>query len=282
MKILLCLVFIVLLLVFSDSASSAALQALRIWGLDVAPSLFPYMVLSKTLASALMERNVPGVLCVWILGLLGGSPSGAAVIASVRTMPRRRLLALCALTGCISPMFLLHTVAQWSGDARFGRRLWLVHWLSAVLAYGAVLCLSGIQGSQNQEKTTEKESRSENPIAESVSSVLNVGGCIVFFSVMAASFNQMTPFLSPTMRAFIQGVLEASGGMHALLAAPISRVWRYTLCAGISGFGGFSILFQNYLFLKPLGVPFGALFSFSVLRALISAAAMRFILFFAL
>lgn len=280
MKILLSLMLIVLLLVFSDSASSAALEALRIWGLDVAPSLFPYMVLSKTLASALMERHVPGVLCVWVLGLLGGSPSGAAVIASVRTMPRRKLLALCALSGCISPMFLLHTVSEWAGDARFGRQLWLVHWLGAVLAYGVVRFLSGAQDIPNQEKTTEKEIRAGNPIAESVSSVLNVGGCIVFFSVAADSFKQMTPFLSPTIRAFIQSVLEASGGMHALLAAPISRTWRYTLCAGILSFSGFSILFQNYLFLKPLGVPFGALFSFGVLRALISAAAMRVILFF--
>lgn len=75
------------------------------------PSLFPYMVLCKTLSSRLKKSRIPSVPLVLTLGLLGGSPSGAAMISAASdTMSRRQCVFLSALTGTISPMFFLSTL----------------------------------------------------------------------------------------------------------------------------------------------------------------------------
>lgn len=278
MKILLSLALIAVLLLFPDSTSQAAVSALRIWGLDVVPSLFPYMVLSRMLASGFRARRIPADVSAWALGLMGGSPSGAAVLAAYADrIPSRKMLSLCALTGCISPMFLLNTVSLWANDALFGRLLLASHLIAAVLSYLIIQSFCARKDAPAPRSVSE-QSGSDNPIVQSVSAVLSVGGCIIFFSVAAAACVQILPFLTKTQQAILHGVLEVSGGLHAILAAPLPLNLKYTLCAGIAGFSGLSILFQNDSFLRPLGVRFSSLLVFGLIRALIASAAMLLML----
>lgn len=278
MKILLSLALIAVLLLFPRSTSQAAVSALRIWGLDVVPSLFPYMVLSRMLATGFRARRIPVDVSAWVLGLMGGSPSGAAVLAAYADeVPNQKLPALCALTGCISPMFLLNTVAGWAKDALFGRLLLASHLIAAVLSYLIIQSFCA-ETDVPPPRAAGEQSDSDNPIVQSVSAVLNVGGCIIFFSVAAAACAQLLPFLSQPQQAILHGILEVSGGLHAILAAPLPLTFKYALCAGVAGFGGLSILFQNDCFLKPIGVRFSSLLAFGLIRALIASAAMMFML----
>ena len=108
MSIAFSLVVLLSLIAFPQHASGAAASALRIWGLDVVPSLFPYMVFCRMLSARLREHDVPAAPVAALLGLLGGSPSGATVIAAYGScLSKRALLTLCAMTGTISPMFTL-------------------------------------------------------------------------------------------------------------------------------------------------------------------------------
>ena len=50
MSITFSFVVLLSLIVFPQHTSGAAASALRIWGLDVVPSLFPYRVLCRLLA----------------------------------------------------------------------------------------------------------------------------------------------------------------------------------------------------------------------------------------
>lgn len=274
-----CVFLLFALLALPDQAAQAAREAIAVWGLDVAPSLFPYMVLCRTLTARLRTRRVPAHLVAAALGLLGGSPSGAAgVCACARRegLTRRQALPLAALTGTLSPMFLLSTLRGWTGDARLCRLLTASHIAGALFAFAVVRLYAGKSAARCSPHAAPDEQA--NPVAESVQAILCVGGCIVFFSVLAAVARLLIPHLPDAASAVLHAVLEIAGGARALSRAPFDPRARAVLLAACCGFTGLSILSQNLLFFRPLGVRFSHLLAIGLLRAVGSAAAMALLM----
>ena len=283
MDALLLLAVLAALLCFPQVCMASALEALRVWGLSVVPSLFPYMVFSRLLSSALHRRGVPAALCVPLLGLAGGSPSGSAALsgcARSSVLSRRTLYSLAALTGTISPMFFLGTLQSWSGDALLARRLLLCHLFGAGIAAACAFLFAGAQHVQPSPAQSSPPSlvQEESPIVQSVQAVLNVGGCIVVYSVLAACASLLLPSSATALRAVLHAALEAAGGAHALIAAPLPTGIRAVLLAAMTSFGGLSILTQNALFLRPLGLRLPRLALYGLLRALGAAALMALLM----
>lgn len=265
-----------LMLRFPEESVSAARTALMVWGLDVVPSLFPYMVFCRMLASRLRACGVSASLAAPLLGVLGGSPSGAAVISAYAGAGRlsgRMLRALAALTGTISPMFLLSTVALWAKDARLGRLLLASNLAGAVLAMILAACLGEDVGLPSSAGSPGEEQPGE-AITQSVQAILGVGGCIIFYSVLSSLPGAILPGEKGVGFALLHAVLEVSGGLHALLGAPLDPYARAVLCAAATGFSGLSILTQNLLFLRPFGFTLPQLMGFGLLRAAGASAAM--------
>lgn len=279
-----CALMLLALLTMPDPCAKAARDALAVWSLDVVPSLFPYMVLCKTLSSRLTGARVPPERVAAALGLIGGSPAGAASVcacAKKRRLTRRDLLALAALTGTISPMFLLSTVRGWTGDARLSQWLALSHMAGALFAFAVVRLYHG-RGDAPLPASPDGEGADGGgpsaPIAESVLAILNVGGCIVFFSVVSGVVTRLFPQLPVGIAAGTHAALEVAGGMRALALAPLAPRLRGVLMAAASGFTGLSILTQNLLFYRPLGLDMRCLLTLALLRAAGSAAAMALLL----
>ncbi len=274
MRIALYAAVIACLIRFPQHTARAAADALTVWGLDVVPSLFPYMVFCRLLSGRLREQRIPAAPCAALLGLLGGSPSGASVLAAYgESLPRRTLLALCALTGTISPMFTLGTVQAWTQDEALSRLLLLCQMMGAAMA-GA--CVYGLGGHLHGAGRAPRESAcaaQDHPIAQSVDAVLQVGGCIVLYSVLAALL-RLLPFAQGQAGALLHALLEISGGAHALSAAFAPGSSRAIALAAACGFSGLSILSQNLTFLRPLGVRMTHLLAFAALRALSAAGIM--------
>ena len=97
MRIAYCLLMMLVMLLFPGSTGEAARSALQTWVLSVVPSLFPYMVLCRMLASQLAGSRLPPALLVAALGLAGGSPSGAATLSGYARSGRLRRDALLPL-----------------------------------------------------------------------------------------------------------------------------------------------------------------------------------------
>lgn len=271
MSITFSFVVLLSLIVFPQHTSGAAASALRIWGLDVVPSLFPYMVLCRLLSSRLREHDVPAAPVAMLLGLLGGSPSGASVIAAYGScLSRRVLLALCALTGTISPMFTLGTVQAWTQNTVLCRLLLLCHLLGAACAGGVVFWACK---DESPAVSASAPSAPVNPMAQSIDAILHVGGCIICYSVLA-SLLRLLPMLSDSTGAVVHGLLEVSGGVHALCTAAIPEKLRAVSLSVLCGFSGFSILSQNHAFLAPLGVRMTQLIAFALLRAFFAGCLM--------
>lgn len=276
MKAAICAVLLLLLLFIPDGSMEAARLALTTWGLDVVPSLFPYMVLCQSLSAQLSRTGGMRSGVVLLLGLLGGSPAGAAalsVFAQESMLDNRRILFLASACGTMSPMFFLGTIASWAGSASFGRMMLAAHLLGALLT--ALLSLFFLSRSSISFTSDEKQPAlggTFSPISKSVDAVLNVGGCIIFYSVVASAVTRLLPFLPDRWLAMLHALLESAGGVHAILRLPSGDAEKAVLCAAACGFSGLSILTQNHLFLKMQGVKMRYLLFFAALRGMCAAA----------
>lgn len=269
------------MLLFPKICVASAAEALRIWALDVVPSLFPYMVLCRMIAGRLSAAGIPALLYVPALGLLGGSPSGAcalSVCAREGRLSSRALHVLSALCGTTSPMFFLGTIARWTDDAALARRLMAAHLIGAGYAALVVLAVSALYPKGLIAAKPITRADSDSAITQSVDAVLGVGGCILFFSVLAALISKILPDSLEPYRPLLHAALETAGGTHALLASTWPLRTRAILCAALSAFGGFSILTQNALFLRPLGLPMRSLVLYALMRAMGAGTAMALML----
>ena len=213
---------------------------------------------------------------VTALGIGCFGPLDLNLSVSSGGMAQSQLYALCALTGTISPMFFVGTLHAWGVAQKTCLCLLAAHGLGALLAFVCVRRLSPAKEKVAARETSEKANG--NPIADSVFSVLGVGGCIVFFSVAAACIRVLFPFLPENGCAYLQSMLEIAGGMRMLIQTSGASFARDVSMAVLTGFGGLSILTQNHLFLQVCGVTQGRLLCLALLRALMSGAVMALLL----
>ena len=221
----------------------AARTACRVWSTDVMPALFPYMVLSQLLKSAIRSplATVP-------LAMLGGSPAGSRLIAlsGFEKPQAQRLSALCATA---SPLFIL-------GTLRGGFPMLLAHWLGAFVAWAFVSLLpSGKGGRTVPTGTVTPALRISLPeiIRDASLSMITVCGCMALFSVLTALLSQLLP-LSPGLSAALGATLEMATGCVRIQSLRLPVHWTAALsCAAVS-FGGLSIFIQNAIFLRPTGI----------------------------
>ena len=265
-----------------ERTTAAAASALRTWSMSVVPSLFPYMVLCRMLSRQLAGRRLSPALAAAGMGLLGGSPSGAAVLGSYAQQGRLRrdvLLPLCALTGTISPMFMLGMAGGWLGGGRTAVCLLAAHLLAAALSAGLVRLFTAGRGQHaaQEDQVCAPASGAAEPVTDSVRAILSVGGCIVFYSVVAEGMTVLLP-LPGAAAALLHGILEAAGGAHAICCAGFSPVTGAVLVSAVCGFGGVSILSQNLLFVRAYGVHMRQLVLTGLLRAALAAALMALFL----
>ncbi|MBQ7886319.1 MAG: hypothetical protein IJ313_05430 [Clostridia bacterium] len=277
MTIFFYLLVIAFLILFPSDTADTALEAMRIWGTSIVPALFPYMVFSRLLCKSLQTLSLPAEPAAVLLGMLGGSPSGAAVIAAQSEwLSPGSVYPLCTLAGTISPMFILGTVQSWTGDARLCRLLLVCHWLSALLSAGIVWMLCRRKAQSFRFTSSSVSSALSNPIVQSIDAILQVGGCIILYSVLSGILGRiLSPF--PFMQPFVHAALEISGGVHAICQIRLTDSAKHVLLAAALGFGGLSILSQNHALLRPLGIRMRHLFSFAVMRS--AASALLMILF---
>ncbi len=239
----------------------AALAALTAWATAVVPSLFPMLACALMLAGG---GGKPAACAA--LALLTGSPGGARLLASVQ--PTGRTLArLAAVTGVMSPGFLLGTVAQWLGDSRAGMPMLLAHWLAA-LVVGA--CAGG-----RQQVAKTAAARALIPrvspgeaLAQAAAAMLPIAGYMALASIAGVL---LSAALSGAALAVALCACEVASGVSALARLPLPLAARAALACAACSFGGLSILAQNAAYLAPLGVKTRRLLCYRLSQAALSA-----------
>ena len=271
------LVLLAALVMNAAAAASACREGLKTCAGLLIPSLFPFFVLS----GFLNQLGLPGLLgrifapaasrlfgvsgagaSAFLIGLLGGYPTGAAYIAdmersgSVSASEAERLLAFCNNSG---PAFLVGAVGVGVfGSVKLGLLLYAVH-VFAALCTGLLF-----RGKRPCGEIQDAQLDSADPalalvaaVRQAVPAMMQVCGFVLCFSVvlavldwggtltglcetLAARFGFDVRFV----RAMLTGLFELGSGTAAMQGLrPGPEV--LALAAFLTGWGGLSVHFQT-------------------------------------
>ncbi len=224
------------LVIFSKTNLSAASNGLTLWATCVAPSLFPFFVITNllsytkvvTILGRILDKfmkplfNVSGIgSFAFIMGLISGYPVGAKIIADFREknlVTKEEGERLLAFTNNSGPLFILSSVGiSLFGDTKTGLLLLCTHVLSCITV-GIIL------GRFSNKSINEFNYQSNNSIVQNnnvslknlgevlgnsinnaISTILLIGGFVVIFSVIISILNStyaldfLSSFLNPIL-----------------------------------------------------------------------------------
>lgn len=257
------LVFSVLL-VFPKSIADEAKEALVVCVERVIPSLFPFMVTSRLLATAgvtvragmLMSGvlspifGIDGVLCgAFLSGLFGGFPSGAYAVGEAYSgglCTRKNAERAVALSNNCSVAFVLSSVGVGVlGSVKNGIIL-LVSEVICTILLSRILRLffgktdggiSDVMPSLGNGKAIEKICQS---VTDSASGTVSICGFVTVFYVFSGVLSAF--FKEASTVAIIRGIFEACSG--ASEAVTVEFPLNFVICSFIVGFSGLSVIFQ--------------------------------------
>ena len=207
-----------------QSAFSAVDMCIRV----LIPSLFPFFVVSSMLTGSLQGLDIPllkplgkllrlpkGGECLFLVGILGGYPVGAAAVAqqvragNLQKADGKRLLAFCSNAG---PSFIFGIGVQLFSDVRYCWIIWGIHILSAIL----VGLLTPGQG-QNLRYHAQQGSAIQGALKQSLAVMANVCAWVVLFRVLMGFLDRWVLWLLPdAIRILICGLLELANGSASL------------------------------------------------------------------
>ena len=265
------------LIAASAGAVSGAVSALHTCASVIVPCLFPFFVVSFLINRSglsqwlgkLLEKpmsllfGVSGTGAgVFLLGILGGYPAGAGIIADLmhrgelHKSEAQRLIMFCNNSG---PAFLIGAVGIGIfHSTSAGLLLYGIHVLSAIITG---LFLAGSHPPKAPSAIVmEVLSLSEalpEAISKAVTQTLQVCGYVVFFGAVTGALEQTgtlppiysslaanTPLTLHDARALCMGIMELGCGIGAMQGTSLCPR-SLTLCAFLTGFGGLSVCLQT-------------------------------------
>lgn len=268
---------VILFLCFPADAAAGVRDGLRLVGTRLIPALFPIQVLAgclvRMMPGAEADRSkahdarrlwgLPG-RCVLpiLLGLLGGYPLGAQLIAALcrkRVLTRAEAVRLSAVCNNAGPAFLIGVIGGILRDPLRGAALYLIHLIS--------LLLVGLILRPMPDRAPSRASLGRTPetlgfiqvlpeaIGDSALSMLRLAGSVAFFRAVWFGLKAVLPLsaLPPGLRAGLSGFLELAGGSELLRELPVSAA--FPLSAFLSGWGGLCVHLQAALFFRAEGLP---------------------------
>ena len=247
----------------STEAAAGTRHGLEVCAATLVPSLLPFFVLSNLLsmlgladllgslfggAMARLFRTSPAGAQAFFLGLSGGYPLGASVVADLRRRGQvsreeaERLLAFCNNSG---PAFILGAAGGVLKSPQAGLLLYLTHVLAAV-SVGVIMRPSTAPDSGRAAPAAPPLSFVKAlpaAMTGAVTSTLMVCGYVILFGALLGFLTPLA-ILPPLWRSAISGVLELGSGIAALTGlTPTPAV--LAAAAFLLGWGGLSVHCQT-------------------------------------
>lgn len=290
--LLAALVYAGALVCLPQTAAQSVRTGLELCGRVLLPALFPYLVLSRLLvgcgAGERLGRafgrvmvplfHLPGTGGAAVaLGLLGGYPTGAAVVCALleqgAVTPREAqgLLRFCNNAG---PAFALSVAGSAVfGSLPVGAGLLAIHVLSALLT-GLLLRPPQVPG-EPAARPPQGDRTPGRLLTDAVTGALraslSICAYVVLFQVLWALAEAALPLsrLPGPVYALLRGGLELSGGVSALAGPPSPAA--LVVCAFLLGWGGWCVHAQTAALLADTGLSLGPYLRGKLVHGLLSA-----------
>jgi sporulation integral membrane protein YlbJ len=276
------------LLLDAAEVRGAVEEGLRLCGQSVIPALFPFLTVSSLLMSLgfgewaaqpfaplmrLYRIGGAGASAL-LLGLVGGYPVGARTAAELykgRQLSRNEAERLLFFCNNANPAFLVSFLGVGVFDSpRVGIWLWLIHLLAALLT-GLLLARRVSAGYDGRCRTPILTARFSTALTGAVRTALDatLGICafVVFFYVLVLPLRRLA-LRWGNIGTAVLGVVELFS------AAPLLSHDRigFVLAAGLSGWGGVSVLCQTLAVLSDTGLSIRNCVAGKALQGALSAA----------
>ena len=322
---ILIVLFTICLVVFSSSNLLAAKSGLILWATSVVPSLFPFFVATELLSNTSIPQILGRLFNIFmvplfniggegsfaiIMGIISGYPIGAKIACDFRKkniLSKEECERLLSFTNNSGPLFIIGTIGiSMFGSSEIGFLLLITHLLACftvgfIFRFWKKKYLPGINHdiisfeSKNISFSNLGEVLS-NSIFNATSTIMMIGGFVVFFSVIISIFkaskllNTITfiflPFFkllhipSSFVAPLFMGILEITNGIAAISSIHIKAIsTNIILSAFLLGIGGISVFFQvlsivskTDLSIKPYFIGkilqgiFAALYTFALIK----------------
>lgn len=229
------IIFLISLIIFSETNFIAAKNGILLWAESVLPTLFPFFVATELLCNTnliyilgkylktIVKKlfNVPGEgVMALLLGIISGYPTGAKVIVDLKEkgiLNKEEAERLLAFTNNSGPLFILGTIGiSFLNNKEIGYVLLITHILAA-LTVGILfrkwkadkkIYLKTHNFNREENKNLSLSRFGEilgNSIKKSILTILNIGGFIVMFSVIISILEESKLFF------IISYILEMCG-----------------------------------------------------------------------
>lgn len=245
-----------ILILDSKTALSAATEGIQLCFSTVIPALFPFFVLSSVITGSFSGRPIPilkplgkllhipcGYEAILISGFLGGYPVGAQAVSSayrsggLSKEHAERMLAFCNNPG---PSFLFGMVTFLFPDKHSVWLLWGITVLSAVMVgkfYPTVDFITPAPSSSPAPPVRAMDS--------AIKAMAYVCGWIILFRVAIAFANRWFLWLLPdVVQLIFIGFLELSNGCFELTKLANPDI-RFLISGCILSFGGLCVTMQT-------------------------------------
>lgn len=272
---------IILLFLQPGIAHKGALEGMRIFTTALLPYLLPYLVITQLFIrsknSFLNTTNKYKMyLNIYLLSAIGGFPSGAAVITSLKdigTLNKNNASWLLAICHAPSPMFVIGFV----GIEIFHAEIAGIKLLIIIHAVNLVFLLVFIVLSPPIHQSTHIQKPSESPFQESIKEtyqiLLLIGTTVIFFTTVSfivfESVKEILPNISPTLLVFVASLFEMTGGISLAGEMLSGSALLPLVVAFIIAFSGISIHMQIIVLAQKANISIRKYILFRFLHMLI-------------
>jgi len=260
----------------------SAKSALSLCANILAPSLFPFFVCASLLTSSGVAekagRRLGGFMKTFfsvsgagalpfVLGLVSGYPMGALITCKLydsKNITKSDAIKLLSFTNNSGPLFIMGAVGIGIyGSTKIGYILFISHAAAAIMTGFVFRFFKDSQKKHNF--TPQKPFHDSNilgtAVSDSIKSLLNLSGFVVFFAVILAMLENIgfIGFLSSSLIKFgvdektsillSKGFFELTTGISTAKSGSIPAV------SSILAWGGISVLFQTLSIVKKSGLP---------------------------
>lgn len=265
-----CIVFILVLILFSGTAVDSAAKGLALWFNIVFPSLFPFFVASHLLNGSGFVRaggilleplmrplfNVPGCgSFAFLMGITSGYPVGAKITAGMRKeklLTKSEAERLLAFSNNSGPLFIVGAVSTGMFKMqRLGLFLLACH-IAACITVGIILGLSGKKPASKvnmQEEALWKRFKKElltvgkmknasfgtalgRAVEDSIMTLLAIGGFIMLFSVIINLLMEIG--VISQISSFLSVLLSPFGINERIISSVVGGFFEITTGANLA------------------------------------------------
>lgn len=253
---------------------------------NVFPSLFPMFIINDILMNYnffyLIDKTINKVLkpmfgfssmasYIFVMSLFSGTPTNAYLTANLvqeKKLSSKDASIILTYSCFLNPLFLYNMLTTIFNNSTIPIKLIFIHY---GLNFFFAFLLRKYPYEKNNFSLTPPTSFSNTlskSLKRSVNTLFLILGTILFYFILCEGITTFIP--NSTFNCFINGILEATGGLVKLVSLNINNHLKEILASLFISFGGLSIHSQIKNIISEVNIPFQFFFFSRSIHAFLS------------